>query len=84
MLGVDLQPHKEGKGGVHRGSRSVQVPQAAAGLVGRQLNRGPTEHQEGAADVGPYKEYATEGGGGTVRLVEVLSRGDTYVVVVWG
>ena len=45
---------------------------------------GPLEHQECAAGMGASHEDATEGGGGTVRLGEVLSRGDTDGVVVWG
>ena len=67
-----------------RSGRSVQVPRAAAGPVGRRLASGPPEHQEGMAGVGPSREDATEGGGGTGRLSEVLSHGDTGGVFLWG
>ena len=41
-------------------------------------------HQKGVGGVGPSQEYATDGGGGTGRLGEVLLRGDTFGVVFWG
>ena len=46
---------------MHRGSRSVQVPQADDELVKRKLAISPLEHQEGAACVGSSREDAMEG-----------------------
>ena len=56
----------------------------SAGPVGRRLAGGPHEHQKGATSVGLYRVLATEGGGGSVRLEKVLSRGGTSGVAIWG
>ena len=55
---------------MHQGSRSVHVPRAAAGLVGRRLDSGPLKHKEGTAGEGAVQEDTMKGGGGTVRLGE--------------
>ena len=44
---------------------------------------GPTKHQEGAAGVGAAREDATEGGGETGHLKEVLFRSNTGGAVSW-
>ena len=44
----------------------------------------PTEYQEGAPRLGPVRKATTEGGGGPVSAITVLSGICAGIVTIWG